>query len=445
MNEIEKTFLHELIRDEQNLKTAVLAGVTKHFFQFTETRNLFLIIEYNFKKYHQVLKSDTLQSWLQKSQHMTQEAQAQVAVLFEEIKLLPDFSDFNVLLEDFFAYYKINAIKASLDRSVDFLANHQPDKAMSQLKTDIVTLERAVSPKEVDSGYFAANFQDKIKQYLDKKANPEKYKGIDLGFSIIDGITNGLPKDSATIIMGEQKSAKSVLLVNIAMANFLKGKRVYYHSNEGGKEIVENRLICRGTGLVMDKIERQQLSDAEFDTYEKFLIDKSGHFTKGLYLDSVPRSLSTTSYIQRKVTELQEDGPVDLIIIDYMSLMKPDDIRGKQTYEELGEVAMALKELAMKIKIPVVTIMHVNRNGIKNTDKDHFGIEDMGLSMEPAKHVDLVMSWRLKDVDELKRSRMGQGVLSIELSRFCGAGAVTLQINTNLMRISEYDLSKVLH
>lgn len=443
MIEIEKKVLHELTASIENIKMAMLAGINHHYFQYTETRNLFLIVEHNFKQYQQVLKSDTLQSWLPRSQRMSAEEQAQVTVLFEEIKLLPDFSDFAVLIEDFISYYKITCIKNSLDKSVSHLSNKQPDQAISQLKSDIVNLERATNINNIQSGYFADNFQDKFIRYDDEKQNPDKYKGVSLGFSTIDTITNGLPKGSVTIIMGSQKSAKSVLLGNIAYHNFQQKKRVYYHVNEGGKDLVENRFICRATGLVMDRIERKQLSDEELTQYKNFLT--SNNATKRMYIDSVARSNSSVSYIESRVDELKVDGPIDLIIVDYMSLMKCEDRGIKQTYETLGAIALDLKDLGSKLNIPIITIMHVNRAGMKDKEKDHFDLEDMGLSNEPSKHVDLVMSWRVKDVQELKRTRQGQGVLSIEASRFCGEGDVTLQINTNLMKINEYDLAKVLH
>lgn len=443
MIEIEKKVLHELVKNTAAIKMMLLAGVNYKYFQYTETRNLFLIVEFNYKQHQQVLQSDTLQSWLTRSQKMNAEEKAQATVLFEEVKLLPDFSDVAVLIEDFIAYYKTTCVKNALDKSVSLLSNNQPDKAMSQLKTDIVNLERATSITQIQSGYFAENYQDKLIRYDDEKLNPEKYKGMELGFRTIDNITNGLPKGSVTIIIGSQKSAKSVLLGNIAFHNFNKGKRVYYHVNEGGKDLVENRFACRATGLVMDKIERRQLSDTELALYKDFFANNSK--TKRMYIDSVARSNSTVSYIEQKVNELRVDGPVDLIMIDYMSLMKSESSSSKKTYEVLGDLAMDLKDLAGKLQLPIITIMHVNRDGMKDKDKDHFGLEDMGLSNEPSKHVDLVLSWRVKDGQELKRTRQGQGVLSVEASRFCGEGDVTLQINTNLMKISEYDLAKVLH
>jgi replicative DNA helicase len=442
MIELEKSFLHEVTRDEKIVKLAIDGHVTEAYFQYPETKLLFRIIKYNFDRYSQVLRTDTLQSLLRVSQRMTPEDQSQVTILLEEVKLLPDCSDFNVLLDEFTNYYKITCIKNSLEASVSFLADKNPDKALDRLKSDIVSLERAINTAGLESGYFGENHKEMIFKYLDSKNHPEKYKGIELGYRTIDNITNGLPKNTVTIIMGSPKSAKSVLLVNVAYHNLLLKKRIYYHVNEGGKEMVENRLACRATGLIMDRIERRQLSDAEFQTYTQFL--ESISKTKQIYIDSVPRSLSSISYIERKVKDLEIDGAVDLVIVDYMSIMSPDDKTLNQGWEKIGAVAMDLKNLAAKLNVPILTIMHVNADGLKS-ETAQFEMHQMGLSREPLKHVDLIMSWKINDQEELDTTRQGQGVLTLSGSRFCGSGKVTLNMNTNIMKISEYDLNRILH
>lgn len=440
--ELEKKFLHEIAVSIENLKKAFDLLVDETYFQYPDSKNLFKVIQYNFKTYGTVLQSDTLQSLLRMSKHMTPEAQSRVAILFEELKSFPVVSDFNVLLDELREYYKTNSIKQSLEKAVTSLHDKNPDEAMSRLKTDLVTLERSINVEGHDAGYFGSDADAKLEQYLDAKAHPELYRGIDLGFSTIDSITNGLPKGSVTIIMGTAKSAKSVLMVNVAYHNLLKGKRVYYHVNEGGRSLVEQRIACRATGLIMDKIERRTLDDTEFNRYSTFM--KVCGQRQLLYVDSVPRSLSSASYIERKVEELSTDGPIDLIIIDYMSLMKPDDRSMKTGWERLSAISLELKDLGMKTNIPILTIMHVNRPGAKD-DKKNFDLEDMGLSYEPSKNVDLVMSWRLADEDELKSTRQAQGNLSIEASRFSGTGDTTLKVNTNVMLMEEFDLSKMLH
>jgi replicative DNA helicase len=443
MSDIEKRFLHELTRSTDNIKATLDALVSADYFLYPSNKTLFKIIKYNFEKYYTVLQSDTLQSLLGISQKLSQDDQAKISVLFEEVKLLPDASDFKVVIDEFKEYFKTNSIKQSLERAVSSLHDKAPDTALDQLKSDIVTLERALNSTGYDCGYFGNNSDKIIDFYVDAKAHPEKYKGAESGFKTIDLITNGFPKGTVTIIMGTSKSGKSVLMLNMAYHNMLQGKRVYYHVNEGGRILVQNRLICRATGLEMNKIERRTLSDAEFAQYSAFV--KSLDTDKRICIDSVARSASTVSYIERKVDELKVDGPIDLIIVDYMSLMRPEDKTIRQGWEKLNAISMDLKDLAMKVNIPIVTIMHVNNEGAKaRNDRKYFTLEDMGLSHEPAKNVDLIASWWVDD-KELKATNRTKGVLSLQASRFCSQGDTTLLVDTSLMKIEEFDLTKVLH
>ena len=62
----------------------------------------------------------------------------------------------------------------------------------------------------------------------------------------------------------------------------------------------------------------------------------------------------------------------------------------------------------------------------------------MGLSLEPLKHVDMIVSWRITgDIEQFERTHTGQGFLTIKGARDSETKEISLEVNTNKMKIYE--------
>jgi hypothetical protein len=92
----------------------------------------------------------------------------------------------------------------------------------------------------------------------------------------------------------------------------------------------------------------------------------------------------------------------------------------------------------------MIIIAHVNRKGMQSDNKKNFGLEDLGLSLEPLKHVDMIASWRIEDPESFKLTHIGTGYLSIQGARDAEEPDVALHVNTNLMKIQTLTV-KVIH
>lgn len=436
---IEKQILQKFLEKTEYIQTALEKQVTYKYFQYPDTRKMFELIEYHYNSHHEVLNRDTFQSYIRQATKLTPEELSRQSVLFEEVILLTNSSNFDVLLEEFRNYYATNSLKSTLDTTLDKLADKEPSKAIDFLKTKVTTLERDLIVQRPDSGFFGDKIDKIIERYNDKKIHPEKYKGLEFGWKTFDRDSNGVLPGCVAVITGSMKSAKSVLLINIAYYNLLQGKNIYYHVNEGGASLVEDRLSCRGTGLMMDRIMRCQLDPAEYIKYEGWLQQYKSN--NQLYVDPVLRSLSTVPYIERRMldAEQQRGMKFDMVIIDHLGLMSPGQRGDYSSYEKYDEISMELKEFALKHKLPVITVMHVTREGMKS-QKKNFEMHEMGLSLGPAKNLDTIISWRVDDEEELKTTRRGHGSLSIQGARESGGKETNLQIDTNIMKIWEVEL-----
>ena len=60
----------------------------------------------------------------------------------------------------------------------------------------------------------------------------------------------------------------------------------------------------------------------------------------------------------------------DLIIVDYLQLLRPDKTYGANRYAEVGAISKALKGLAMELNIPVIALSQLNRSSEGRDDKE---------------------------------------------------------------------------
>jgi hypothetical protein len=144
-----------------------------------------------------------------------------------------------------------------------------------------------------------------------------------------------------------------------------------------------------------------------------------------------------------KLKELTTHGPIDLVLIDHFGLMTMD-VKGVDSWEKFGMIALELKSLSMEYQVPMIVITHVNRKGMESDKKKSYGLEDFGLSIEPLKHVDLIASWRIMDPESFQMNHIGNGTLSIQGARDAEEVEIILHVNTNLMKIEE-QIVKVIH
>jgi replicative DNA helicase len=90
---------------------------------------------------------------------------------------------------------------------------------------------------------------------------------------------------------------------------------------------------------------------------------------------------------QRRKLALQEQS-LDLVIVDYLGLIKGSDSRAKR-YEEVGEISRALKTIAKECDVALVVLAQLNRECEKREDKRPMlsDLRDAGDVEQDADHV----------------------------------------------------------
>lgn len=434
---LEKSFLAWCLRSEKTLDLITLKRFQLSYLVVPDHQKLFELLEWVHKKYHCLLTEPILKQILAKSVNKTDEEQKRLILLFHELSTLPNPE----APDTFFVDQLIDLfLKRSLEENIKsaavLLRDKKPEDALFFLKSKLAKLSTATSDDQLEEGYLGDATKEIYQEYTDKKNHPESFGGIKTGFPRLDAETNGLQKGQVIVLLGKEKSAKSIGLLNIAHNVANQKKRVLLIVNEGGKQLVQRRYAALDAGIGYSKLRDGALSPEDETKLTQSLAKLEN--SKYLFISSIPPVLCTTSMINSKLEELEITGQFDLIIIDFLGLMDSDNpsVRKEDDWKKLGSITLELKSLAMLKRIPILTVMHVNREAAKRGGES-FRTSDVSRSFEIGKYIDALISWKVVNEEEFRILHMGDIILEIAAARDSAPVRVELFADLNKMSIVE--------
>ncbi|MHB8845954.1 MAG: replicative DNA helicase [Nitrospirota bacterium] len=191
----------------------------------------------------------------------------------------------------------------------------------------------------------------------------EMITGTPTGFVDLDNMTSGLQPSDLIIIAGRPSMGKTAFALNIAAHAALKDNRtVALFSLEMSKEQLGLRLICSEARIDAHKLRRGFLAESDFGRIA----------TATGMLAEAPIFIDDTGAIgvlemRSKCRRLKADKALDLIIVDYLQLMRG---RGEDSREqEISNISRSLKALAKELKVPIIALSQLNR-AVETRGKD---------------------------------------------------------------------------
>jgi len=237
----------------------------------------------------------------------------------------------------------------------------------------------------------------------------EKLTGLPTGFARIDDYTSGLQPSELVIIAARPSLGKTSLALNIAYnLSVNKAKNIVIFSFEMNEQDLVKRLLAYGSRITLNKIRTgKYISQAE----KSRLIDILGRLSgSSIRIDTEDNTVfDMRSKIRSLMTMLKRDGEkLDMVIIDYLQLVKPDDRIPRE--QQIAQISRALKAIAREMEIPVVALSQLNREvdrekGTRKTGPKLSNLRESGALEQDA---DVVM---FIDRDEEKDMR---GTMSAE-------------------------------
>lgn len=187
-----------------------------------------------------------------------------------------------------------------------------------------------------------------------------------------------------------------------AFANFVvrgaagMGKHVAYFTLEmPAEELVERKLSneARVSGV---KLARADLSDEETDRVLHGA--QSLHRLPIWYDDSFRGDVKAVIATCRRLKRIEG---IDLIVMDYLQLFSMKGSK-KDRVRELSDITMAIKLLAVELKVPVILLSAINRESKKAGDDLGPGLEHLKDSGSIEQDADSVIILHMKEDDRDK-------------------------------------------
>lgn len=196
--------------------------------------------------------------------------------------------------------------------------------------------------------------------------DPNANAGVKIGFPTLDKITNGFKPGELIIIAARPGIGKTTLAVNFAINSALKyGKSVAMFDLEMSALQVAQRFICATGRVPMDLVKggtKDQTAWATLFETKKILENAN------IYIDDT--TTITPAEILSKCRRLKAQSGLDMVIIDYLQLMKAEKTsKDGNRQQEVSDLTRSIKLAARELGCPILLLSQLNRGVEQRSDK----------------------------------------------------------------------------
>ena len=217
-------------------------------------------------------------------------------------------------------------------------------------------------------------FDSALKQTIEMATkayqNDEGIVGVPTGLTDLDSKLGGMHKQDLVIIAGRPSMGKTALATNIAFhaAQNIQKKQlkssVAFFSLEMSSEQLSTRILSEQSKIRSNDIRRGKVAEKEF---EQFIETSKNIADLPLYIDETPAI--TIAAISNRSRRIKRLFGLDLIVVDYIQLMKSGNIRNEGRVQEISEITQGLKALAKQLNVPVLALSQLSRQVEQRDDK----------------------------------------------------------------------------
>jgi replicative DNA helicase len=186
--------------------------------------------------------------------------------------------------------------------------------------------------------------------------------GLATRYTEFDKMTSGLQDSELIIIAARPSMGKTAWAINIAQnAAVQDGKVVAVFSLEMSKESLLRRMLASEALVGSRKLQTGSMMREDRGKLMKAL---ERLMDAKLFIDDTPGI--TLPEMRAKARRLkQQQGRLDLIVIDYLQLMTGINPSGKKGFEnrtqEVSSISRGLKALAKEMRVPVLALSQLSR------------------------------------------------------------------------------------
>lgn len=298
-----------------------------------------------------------------------------------------------------------------------------PNDINSQIGRIIASLEALQDCKSITSKSLPEIVRENKDKYFIDNESEKTY----IGLSKIDDLLGGLEGGDMIVIGARPGVGKSALVTQITTNLSNQGKKIGFYNLEMKEKQVYERFVVSQSGIGLTRLRRAK----------KFLGDEKERFDNANeVLEKKDNIVITTG--SKAVSEIRSESRhmgYDIIIIDYLQLLKSDTNYRGNRYAEVGAISKAIKALSMELNIPIIALSQLNRVSESKDTKEPTMAElrEAGDIEQDASVI--ILMWNLSQEDKSKKG------CKVEKQRQGQTGKIVLNFNGDLMRFEETEES----
>lgn len=232
--------------------------------------------------------------------------------------------------------------------------------------------------------------------------------GVTSGLLDVDRVTGGWRRSELTLVAARPSMGKTTFALSAAVATARKGGSVLLFSMEMSRRQLMARVLADLTYNSTTPIDYTDILKRNIDTSA---MDRLRHAQRmlesfDLRIDDA-RGITVSEIAARSrayAEDLARSGKrLDLVMIDYIGLIRPSDRYAGNRVQEVGEVSKGLTALAGDLDVPVVALSQLNR-GTEGRENKRPALADLRDTGELEQDADTVM-FLYRPVYYIERSR----------------------------------------
>ncbi len=303
----------------------------------------------------------------------------------QELKYIKSLFEFPVNLDNVFKFAvqikkfefarKIKKLTGKIHKDVDKVTGAESVNDIIGILEDPVT----DFLREDDGGENPEKIGEGVEDYVKfLEENQCDIIGIPTGFARYDeAIGGGLRRKCVDLVSARPKVGKSVFADNVALNVSSNGTPVLVLDTEMSKEDHLNRLIANMSGIPINEIATGKFAeDADKNQKVQEAVEKLSKIPYSYVSVAGKPFEQILNIIKRWVVQevkTDDNGATNdcLIIYDYLKLMSSESINNNiQEYQALGFQITSLHNLCVKLDIPCLSFVQLNRDGITKESTD---------------------------------------------------------------------------
>lgn len=279
-----------------------------------------------------------------------QELREMLPSIFKVVKR----SERSYLFDLAFKFAKLQQYRDFFRQGVDILQDATTE-SLEQLD-QLFTETSMVSKIDEDIGdFYFSSLPTRLKYRNQEKKDILSTCIPPLDKCLADG---GISKGELLVFAGLASQGKSFSLLHMATAALVQNKKVIFYSLEMEAYKIATRLDASFTGVLTHEVKEYG------ERIEKRLTNLQKQFGDNLLIKRMPAGRTRVSDLEAHLDTMKFKGFIaEVIIVDYINLMRPESTTREGRHRDLGDVYIGLKGLGQARSLYPITAAQSNRTG----------------------------------------------------------------------------------